>query len=309
VRSVDGAIAVVDVSEPDGPGVRVRVRSAGICGSDLEMANHGLLGAATIGHEFAGVLDDGTEVAVLPFVPCGTCADCRAGEPQRCREVVATMYGVARDGGMADIARVDESCLAPLPPGVRVEDASLVEPLAVALHACRRGGVGAGMRVGVIGAGTIGLLCGAVARHLGADVFVAARHDAQRAAAETLGLAHAATRGCDVVVDAAGTASAFDDAARHCARGGTIVLAATTWSPITVSFFTAQLREQAIVPAFTYGHTHGEREFDAAARIFAAHPEIPQALVTHRFGLDEAARAFAVAADRAHGAIKVVLHP
>ncbi len=69
------------------------------------------------------------------------------------------------------------------------------------------------------------------------------------------------------------------------------------------------MRELRIVPEFVYGEAHGEREFEAAGRILAAHPQIASALVTHRFGLDEAPHAFAVDADRAHGAIKVVLHP
>jgi 2-desacetyl-2-hydroxyethyl bacteriochlorophyllide A dehydrogenase len=308
VRNTDSGIHVVDVPVPDGPGTRVRVRSAGICGSDLEMVRTGLA-AGTLGHEIAGVLDDGTEVAVHPFVPCGTCAQCRSGRPQLCRDATATMLGVFTDGGMADEVVVPASCVVPLPAAVGVLDASLVEPLAVVLHACNRAGIEPGMRVGVVGAGTIGLLCGAVARHLGADVAITARHDAQRRAAEALGLALEAPRDRDVVFEAAGTTSGFDDAVRACRRTGTIALVSTTWEPIPISFLNAQMREVTIVPAFVYGEAHGQREFDTAASISAAHPEIAPALITHRFGLDEAAHAFAVAGDRAAGAIKVVLHP
>jgi 2-desacetyl-2-hydroxyethyl bacteriochlorophyllide A dehydrogenase len=308
VRNTEAGIRVVDVALPDRPGIRVRVRSAGICGSDLEMVRTGLV-AGTLGHEIAGVLDDGTEVAVHPFVSCGTCAQCRNGRPQLCRDATATMLGVFTDGGMADEIAVAESCIVPIPPGIGVADASIVEPLAVALHACNRAGIASGMRVGVVGAGTIGLLCGAVARHLGADVAIVARHDAQRHAAETLGLALDAPRDRDVVFEAAGTASGFDDAVRACRRTGTVVLVSTTWEPISISFLNAQMREVTIVPAFVYGEAHGLREFDTAATISAAHPEIAAAVITHRFALDEAPRAFAVAGDRAHGAIKVVLHP
>jgi threonine dehydrogenase-like Zn-dependent dehydrogenase len=219
------------------------------------------------------------------------------------------MLGVFADGGMADDIIVDESCLAPLPAGVGVENASIVEPLAVALHACNRGGIEPGMRVGVVGAGTIGLLCGAVARHLGADVGLTARHARQKEAAEALGIAVEATRNCDVVIEAAGTTTGFDDAVRRARRASTVVLVSTTWEPITISFLNAQMREVALQPAFVYGEAHGEREFDTAATILAAHPEIPAAVITHRFGLDEAPHAFAVAADRSSGAIKVVLHP
>jgi 2-desacetyl-2-hydroxyethyl bacteriochlorophyllide A dehydrogenase len=308
VRNTEAGICVVDVALPDHPGTRVRVRSAGICGSDLEMVRTGLA-AGTLGHEIAGVLDDGTEVAVHPFVPCGTCAQCMNGRPQLCREATGTMLGVFTDGGMAEEIVVSESCVVRLPQGIGVADASIVEPLTVALHACNRAGVASGMRVGVVGAGTIGLLCGAVARHLGADVAIVARHDAQRHAAETLGLALDAPRDRDVVFEAAGTSSGFDDAVRACRRVGTIALVSTTWEPISISFLNAQMREITIVPAFVYGEAHGHREFDTAATISAAHPEIAAALITHRFALDEATRAFAVAGDRAHGAIKVVLHP
>ena len=308
VRNTEAGIRVVDVAHPDRPGTRVRVRSAGICGSDLEMVRTGLA-AGTLGHEIAGVLDDGTEVAVHPFVPCGTCTQCLHARPQLCREATATMLGVFTDGGMAEEVVVSESCLVPLPHGIGVADASIVEPLAVALHACNRAGVASGMRVGIVGAGTIGLLCGAVARHLGADVAIAARHDAQRDAAERLGLALDAPRDRDVVLEAAGTSSGFDAAVRACRRAGTVGLVSTTWEPISISFLNAQMREVTIVPAFVYGEAHGLREFDTAATISAAQPEIAAAVITHRFDLDEAPRAFAVAGGRSHGAIKVVLHP
>jgi 2-desacetyl-2-hydroxyethyl bacteriochlorophyllide A dehydrogenase len=308
VRNTPEGIAVVDVPVPDGPGVRVRVRSAGICGSDLEMVRTGLA-VATLGHEFAGVLDDGRAVAVHPFVACGECAECRAEAPQLCRHVADSMLGVFADGGMADEIVVDPSCLARLADGAAIENASLVEPLAVALHACNRAGIEAGMRVGVVGAGTIGLLVAAVAQYLGADVGLAARHPSQTAAAEKLGVAIDATRNCDVVIEAAGTTSGFDDAVKRARRGSKVVLVSTTWEPISISFLNAQMRELTLVPAFMYGEAHNEREFDTAASMLAAHPEIPDALITHRFGLDEAPHAFRVAADRRHGAIKVVLHP
>jgi threonine dehydrogenase-like Zn-dependent dehydrogenase len=267
------------------------------------------LAAATLGHEIAGVLDDGTEVAVHPFVPCGSCSQCDGGRQELCRNATATMLGVFTDGGMAEEVVVPDSCIVPLSAGIGVADASLVEPVGVALHACNRAGIEAGMRVGVVGAGTIGLLTGAVARHLGAEVSIGARHEAQRRAAEALGLGIGLERDCDVAFEAAGTSSGFDDAVRACKRGGTMGLVSTTWEPISISFLNAQMREVTIVPAFVYGEAHGQREFDTAAMIAASHPELAHAVITHRFGLDEAPHAFDVAAGRAHGAIKVVLHP
>ncbi|MCZ7534655.1 MAG: alcohol dehydrogenase catalytic domain-containing protein [Acidimicrobiia bacterium] len=257
----------------------------------------------------SGVTDDGTPVAVLPLEYCGTCDRCLAGETAQCRTAMAHMYGLASDGGMADTMVVREDTVVPLPDGLDVRDASLVEPLAVALHAANRAGLRGGQRVAVIGAGSIGLLCAAIARDFGCDVAIAARHPAQYAAAEALGASLGPGGAYDVVFEAAGSATAFAQASDLCDRGGTIALVSTSWRPVSISFMAAQLKEVTLVPAIVYGHCHGDREFDTAAQILARHPEIPSAVITHRFPLDDAADAFRVAADRAAGAIKVVLEP
>src|SRR3712207_134320 len=109
VRTVDGAVAVVDVPEPSGDGVVVDVVSSGICGSDLHLVPFNM--PTTLGHEFAGRLADGTPVAIQPSVPCGTCDRCQAGEDQQCRTIVSRMYGISVDGGLADKVIVDRSCL------------------------------------------------------------------------------------------------------------------------------------------------------------------------------------------------------
>ena len=92
--------------------VRVRVRSCGICASDLHLAGWNM--PVTLGHEFAGVLDDGTAVAVQPNVWCGECDRCLAGETQQCRTGLTRLHGVSVDGGLADEVIVDRSCLVPL---------------------------------------------------------------------------------------------------------------------------------------------------------------------------------------------------
>ena len=165
--------------------VRVRVRSCGICGSDLHLAAWNL--PVTLGHEFAGILDDGTAVAVQPIVWCGECDRCRAGETQLCRTGLTRLHGVSVDGGLADEVIVDRSCLVPLPDGVDPELGALVEPLAVAGHALGRVPLDAGARILVIGGGSIGLAIAGIARVRGVDVDLAARHDHQHAAGERLG--------------------------------------------------------------------------------------------------------------------------
>src|SRR6266545_1012347 len=108
VRHTDNGIEVVDVPRPDADHgrVRVHVRGAGICGSDLHMLTWGPM-PVTLGHEVAGHLDDGTPVAVWPLVPCGACDRCAAGEVTQCRSAIPRSYGLGRDGGMADDVVVD----------------------------------------------------------------------------------------------------------------------------------------------------------------------------------------------------------
>ena len=306
-----GGVAVVEVPAPQGGGVAVRVRSAGICGSDLHLRSLGL--PVTLGHEFGGVLEDGTPVAVQPTVPCGQCDCCAAGQDQLCRTSVQRMHGIAVDGGLADEVRVDPPCLVPLPAGASVADAALVEPLAVALHALHLARLGREQPLLVIGAGSIGQLVLAVARHQGRDASVVARHAAQVEAAEQVGatvLSDAAveTNGYEVVIDAAGTQGSLDLAIQRVRPGGTVIVVATYWTPVEIGHALLG-KEVRLVPAFTYGHHHGRREFEEAAAILASEPNIPDAIVTHRLPLDEAGRAFEIAADRRSGAIKVLMEP
>lgn len=307
VRHTASGIEVLDVPDPDAPGIRVAVRSSGICGSDLHMLAWGPM-PQVLGHEVGGRLDDGTPVAVWPSRPCGHCDRCRAGEVAQCRTGMASVYGVSSDGGMADAMVVDERNVIPLPPGVDPADAALVEPLACSVHALRRARVTSSDRVAVVGAGAIGLGAAAVARWLGCPVDVAARHPAQRDAALAFGAGADPEGEYDVVVDAAGTTSALETAVGLLRPGGTIVVVATHWEPIQLpQFFTS--KEPTVVTAVTHGDTEQGHDMVAAAQVLADIPEVPGAIITHRLPLDRAADAFRIAADRAAGAIKVVLEP
>jgi len=290
--------------------LRVQVRSCGICASDLHLAQWNL--PVTLGHEFAGVLDDGTAVAVQPNAWCGECDRCLAGETQLCRHGASRLHGVSVDGGLADEVVVDRRCLVPLPAGVDPAIGALVEPLAVGAHAAGRVAVDPGERVLVIGGGSIGLTTVAALGARGLDVDLVARHPHQRASGELLGAGAQLGEEYAAVVDAAGTQSSLDEAVTRVRPGGTVVVVATYWDPVTIdaALLTKEVR---IVPSAMYGHTgheHGDAsEFEAAAALLAARSEVVDALVRHRLGLDDAPEAFRVAGDRAAGAIKVLLQP
>jgi len=308
VRAREGAVEVVDASAPSGPGVRVRIRSAGICGSDLHLLESPFPLTHTLGHEMAGLTPDGTPVAIEPLLPCGACPRCVEGAYNLCERGPGMVLGTAHDGGMAEEVRVPERCLVRLPAGVRVEDACLVEPLAVAVHGLRRARLRGGERVLVIGGGSIGLCAVAAARAAGARVDLVARHDAQREAGARLG-AGAPEDGYDLVVDAAGTKSALEQAVALARPGARLLLVATYWGGLELPGFPLCLKEVDVVPASMYGRDGVARDVDVAAGVLAADPALAATLISHRFPLDAAALAFATAADRAAGAIKVVLEP
>lgn len=306
VRVGANGVEVMDVPAPAGDGVRVRMRSAGICGSDLHMLAHGATMGVTLGHELAGELADGTPVAIEPLAPCGACADCVAGDYNLCRAAPAMIVGIMRDGGMADELLVPPRCLVPLPAGVPVRDACLVEPLAVCLHGLRKVGLTGAQRVAVVGGGSIGLLAVAAARAAGATVGLEARYDAQRAAGERLG-ARPIDGEYDVVVECAGSDSAVQRVCEFARPGGTVILLSSYWGPLTLPAMLVMLKELRLQPSSMYGRHAGGRDIDGAAALLAAAPDIAAALITHRLPLDAAAEAFRLAADRRAGAIKVVL--
>jgi 2-desacetyl-2-hydroxyethyl bacteriochlorophyllide A dehydrogenase len=308
VCNTERGIEVVDLPEPSGDGVRVAIRSAGICGSDLHMIGFGPI-PFPLGHELGGVLDDGTPVAIDPNDPCGTCDQCREGHRHRCREMARRARGTGTAGGMADAIVVAESQLVPCPEGLGARDACLVEPLGVAVHGIRLAEPAPGARVGVVGGGTIGLAAVAAARATAGDVALAARYDHQRDAGERLGARSGLEGEYDVVVECAGTDAALATAVEHCRPGGVVLFLSTHWVPVTLPGIPALMKELGFRWAITYGTHDGRRDLDDAAALVAANARIGEVLVTHRFPLDDAAEAFRVAADRGSGAIKVVLEP
>ncbi|MAE97430.1 MAG: Zn-dependent alcohol dehydrogenase [Deltaproteobacteria bacterium] len=309
VRCKGNEVEVVEVDRPEGDGVRVKVRAAGICGSDLHMLHGPAPPPITLGHEIAGFAEDGTPVAVEPLSPCLECEPCRGGDIQLCVRGPTIIHGVVREGGMADEMLVPARALVPLARGLDPANASLVEPLAVTQHGLRLARLRGDQRVLVVGAGTIGLCAAAMARASGASVDVVARHDSQREVADRLGCGEP-EGSYDLVVDAAGSESALEVAVNACKPGGTLSIVASYWEGrVSLPAFPLCLKEVRVVPASLYGNEGAVRDIEVAAALLARQPELADLLITHRFPLDAAPEAFQVANDRAAGAIKVVLEP
>lgn len=226
-----------------GPGeLLIRPDVAGLCGTDLDIVA-GRIDPAyvryplVLGHEWsgtvlaggAGSLAPGARVVAEGIVPCGRCANCRAGATNLC--ATYDEMGFTRDGAAAGYAVVSESLVHPLADRVSLVDGALVEPAAVVYRGLASVAVEPGVRALVVGDGTVALLAVRLLRLWSpAEIVLLGRRPAQAGLAEAAGAARfetdpaAAGGGYDLVVEAAGATGAVLTALAAARRGGTVLL-------------------------------------------------------------------------------------
>jgi L-iditol 2-dehydrogenase len=246
--------------EPAGGWVRIAVRYAGICGTDVHILHDRFpyWPPVTLGHEFVGRVDAvgdgvdagwvGVRVTAEPHsLACGTCHLCRRGIAELCAAKRSPGWGI--DGAFSAALTMPAHLLHRVPAGMPDRVAALTEPMAIVVTALLRARVDPGDTVLVVGAGPVGILAAVAARAMGAgQVFVAGRAASSRVAfAATLGFGvaegptaeetvRAATdgRGADLVVDASGTADGIALAIAAARRRGRMVAVGLSGTP-TVS--------------------------------------------------------------------------
>lgn len=301
---------------------------AGLCGTDYRIwsGDRTVAYPRVMGHEFIGrVLSVGSgvsrlavgdRVAVEPNYSCGSCPLCREGNRNLCLSRVAV--GIDVDGCFADSVRVPERCCWQAPAGIADEDLLVTEPLAVVVRAVNRGAPHSGETAAVVGAGTLGLLALQVLKGRGARVLVVGRSARRLPLARELGadatlrvgeesLERAAQRisgreGVDCVIETAGTPEAVSHALALVRPGGRVILTGLPHEPTPVEFFSVVRREITLTGSMIY-----QDEFPEAMRLVGAGTVRTRPLITHRFGLDEISRAFAV--HREPASIKVAVVP
>jgi L-iditol 2-dehydrogenase len=305
--------------EPQAGECLVRVEAVGICGSDLHWFEEGAIGDATLaapvvpGHEFAGVVVDGPlkgrRVALDPSIPCERCDLCREGHPNLCTEVVFAGHG-RWDGALRQYLSWPTHRLHPLPDSLDGVAGAMLEPLGVAIHSVDLGHVGVGHRVAVIGCGPIGLLIAQVCAAAGATVAVALDPLAHRRAAVQADVAIAPGEldgwegpEVDVSFEAAGTDEAVDLSLRVARPGARVVLAGIPAGDQT-TFSASIARRKGLTLVLV---RRMKEVYPRALRLAEAGAVDLQTIVTHRFPLDRAPEAFAVAAERE--GLKVVVEP
>jgi L-iditol 2-dehydrogenase len=324
-----GDVRVGDEPPPTpGPGEElVRVAAVGICGSDLHWYAESSIGEVALerplvlGHEAAGVVVSGPRagmrVAIDPSVPCGRCDTCQRGLGHLCPEVRFLGHGT-NDGTLRELLAWPATNLVPLPDAIDDVGGAMLEPLGVALHAVRLARLRPGDRVGVFGAGPIGLLLIDLVLAAGAAQVVATdRLEHRVAAARVHGAVAevvrdgeertallAATDGqwLDASIEIAGDDDAIATAITLTKPAGTVVIAgigtgATSAIPAAVA------RRKGLDLRLS---RRMNRVYPGAIALVAGGRLDPTAVVSHHFTLDDAAAAFAVAGRREGHKVMVV---
>jgi threonine dehydrogenase-like Zn-dependent dehydrogenase len=221
------------------------------------------------------------------------------------------LFGIDGRGGLAEYMTVPGPCAYALPPNLDAADGALAEPLAVAVRGVRLAGVGVGTRVAVLGGGTIGLLSAVAARAAGAsDVQVSARHPFQREMAAALGAGPLEGDEFDVVVETVGgQADTLTQAATVARSGATIAMLGVFEIPVPFPALDYSMKELRLVGSNCYARAEHGTEFGIAVDLLARHRDELRPLVTHRFPIEEINDAFAAAADKTTGAVKVHIQP
>lgn len=272
-----------------------------------------------LGHESAGVAEDGERVAVDPAIPCSKCEPCREGNPNLCTALRFAGHG-GEDGALREYIAWPTRCLYPLPDSVTHIEGAMLEPLGVALHAVDLGHLKPGMTVGVFGCGPIGLLIVQLARVAGATTIIATDKLQHRLdAAQSFGataiipaadgqeadevLAATNGRGVDVAFEAAGSNAAVEVAMAAAKPGARVILVGIPADDRTA--FTASIaRREGLTIKLSRRMKH---TYPRAIQLATSGKIDLRSVVTHHFSLTEFQKAFAAA--RRREGLKIIIEP
>ncbi len=309
----DGTAHVETRERPtaDAGEVLIRLRTAGICNTDLELMRGYRGFQGILGHEFVGTVIEGPEdwvnqrVVGEINVACGVCDMCRRGVPTHCRK--RRVLGIdGYDGAFADVFRLPVANLHRVPDQVADDEAVFTEPLAAACEITEECHIRPSDRVAVLGAGKLGLLIAQVLRLTGADVVAVARRERPAALLAEWGIPVVKSADelpearADVVVDCTGAPDSLAAAVQLLRPRGTLVLKSTYHGQPTVDMTRVAVDEFRLV-----GSRCGP--FEPALRLLARQLVSVTPMVDAVYELNDAVEALERAAQP--GTLKVLLKP
>jgi L-iditol 2-dehydrogenase len=316
--------------------VLLRVGVVGVCGSDVHYYTAGRIGTLVAeypewtGHECAATVvavgnqvrraTVGQRVAVDPLIPCGHCDQCLSGREHTCRYQNFLACPGQGPGALAEYLVMPERSCYPIPDGMTMVQAAVIEPLSIGLYAQRLAQMPPGAKIAILGSGPIGL-CVLLASHAAGDCTVYATdllderlEVARRCGATWTGnprqidVVHAILEleplGVDFVFECAGQQETLDQAIELLKPGGTVLLIGIP-EVDRVSFSIHTLRRQEI----RLQNVRRQNQCMAAAIELVSKGAINlDQLVTHHFSFAETKQAFDLVADYRDGVVKAVVH-
>jgi len=315
--------------------VLLRVESVGVCGSDVHYYEEGRIGSQVVsypfivGHECSATVVEtgaavrrvrpGDRVAVEPAVSCGDCDQCRSGRRHTCRRLRFLGCPGQLEGCLCEWIVLPEDCCYPVPDGMTLDRAALVEPLSIGIYAARMAALRPGASFAILGAGPIGLCVLIAARAAGAGLaYVAEPIASRRAVAESLGAVWSGDPYAgdpvpdllarepllfDAVFECAGQSAALDLGVRLLKPGGTLLVIGIPRTD-RVSFDIDLLRRREIC----IRNVRRQNEcVGQAIELAGAHPDRVDRLQTHTFSFRQCAEAFALVADYRDGVVKAMI--
>ncbi len=336
-----GDIQYEEVKEPQSAGdeVIMKVMSVGICGSDIpRIYKTGTYHFPTIpGHEFSGIVADvgagvnpkwkNKRVGVFPLIPCHVCASCKKGQYEMCRNY--GYLGSRQNGGFAEYAAVPVKNLIELPDSVSMQEAAMLEPMAVAVHAMRRARPMTGDRIVVCGLGTIGMLLVSFLRETGIrDIFVIGNKAFQRITILKTGLQEncycdsrvqdvekwlmerTEGKGADVFFECVGRNETISQAVNLTAPGGSVCLVGNPGSDMTLEreVYWKILRNQlTITGTWNSSFTHEiEDDWHYVLDRLEQGKISPGDLISHKFPLKNLESGLHIMRDKTQDYIKIM---
>lgn len=328
---------MLEVGEIDKPvssddKVIIKVEACGICGSDIHNWDMGEPACLVMGHEFAGTITDsgfsdfnvGDRVTALPISPCLECNACKTGNYQFCKKTWNEAIGLSinNPGGFGEYVSVRSDTVKKLPDNVSFDEASMVEPASVSLHAVNLADVKVGDKVLIVGGGIIGLMSAEFAKMDGASYVCLLETNEKRGnKALELGIVdeylnaldenviakmlEKSNGGFDKVIECCGNSGAVTEAIMGCKPGGDIVLVGVSVTNVSIPLVVAVMSEVKLQGSIAYT----EQEFEKVIELISDKKVDVLKYIDAKVGLDDVQLSFERLTSGKDDAIKIVVKP
>ena len=323
-----------EIKKPDD--VLVRMKSVGICGSDVHYYKEGRIGTQivkfpfTLGHEGSGIVEKtgaavrnvkpGDRIAFDPSMPCFKCDQCLTGRPHTCRNIIFMGCPEQAEGCLSEFIVIPSSSCYPIDDSVTFDQAALSEPLSVGVYATMLAGNLKNARIAILGSGPIGISVMLSANHYGAErVYMTDLLDERLLLAKSMGAHWSGNPDkqdiveyvigeeplqLDVVFECCGKQEALDQAFSLLKPGGKLVLVGVpTFDNWIIG--TDQMRKKELI---IQNLRRQNEALHQTLELISDGKIKPERMMTHTFSFDQVAEAFDLVAGYKDGVMKAMIN-